>query len=108
MKEEIYSLVQEIPKGRVTSYGLVAQQLDIRYDIKTSGWIVWRMLSTMSEGEWKAGLGCPWQRVINRQWYISTMKLGTKWLIQKQLLEREGIEIINDTVDMKKYGWNRK
>jgi alkylated DNA nucleotide flippase Atl1 len=40
MKQEIYTLVQEIPKGKVTSYGLVAQQLDIRYDIKTSGRIV--------------------------------------------------------------------
>jgi alkylated DNA nucleotide flippase Atl1 len=66
MKQEIYTLVQEIPRGKVTSYGLVAEQLDMRYDIKTSGYIVGRMLSTMSEVERKAQV-CPWQRVINKQ-----------------------------------------
>ena len=105
MKREIFDIILTIPRGRVVSYGQVAEQLDIQYDIKTSGWIVGRTLSTMDEAEM---VQYPWQRVINREWYISTLKLGRKWLIHKQLLEREWIEILNDTVDMKKYGFRWK
>ena len=102
MKVELLEIISRIPYGKVTSYGKVAEQLDIHYNIKTSWYIIWRLLSWMSDEE------CfiyPWQRVINKQWYISTLKLGTKWLIHKQLLDKEWIEIINDTVDMKKYGF---
>ncbi len=105
MKEKMLEIVASIPFGRVTSYGMVAQQLDIAYDIKTSGYIVWRLLSSMPESEWMV---YPWRRVINKQWYISTLKLGRKWLLQKQLLEKEKIEIVNDTVDMKEYWYNWK
>jgi methylated-DNA-protein-cysteine methyltransferase related protein len=100
MKGEMLSIVADIPNGKVMAYGDVASQLDITYDIKTSGYIVWRMLSSMPESEW---MKYPWWRVINKQWYISSLKLGRKWLLQKQLLEKEWIEVINDTVDMKKY-----
>jgi alkylated DNA nucleotide flippase Atl1 len=36
MKEQLLNLVREIPYARVVSYGVLAEQLDIRYDIKTS------------------------------------------------------------------------
>ncbi|MBP6086311.1 MGMT family protein [Patescibacteria group bacterium] len=52
MKIELYEVVRQIPRGYVASYGKVAEQLDMQYDIKTSGYIVGRMLSTMSEAEW--------------------------------------------------------
>ena len=102
MRTELFDIVSRIPYGKVTSYGVVAQRLDMYCDIKTSWYIVWRLLSTMTEAE-RMHWWCPWWRVINKQWYISTLKLGRKGLIQKQLLEKEKIEIINDTVDMKKY-----
>lgn len=105
MKEKMLEVVARIPYGKVTSYGAVAIQLDIEFDIKTSGYIVWRLLSSMPESE---RMIYPWRRVINKQWYISTLKLGRKWLLQKQLLEKEKIEIVNDIVDMKKYGYNWK
>ena len=105
MKEKMLEIVARIPFGKVTSYGLVAQQMDIEYDIKTSWYIVWRLLSSMPESE---RMVYPWRRVINKQWYVSTLKLGRKWLLQKQLLEKEKIEIVNDTVDMKKFWYNWK
>ena len=102
MRKQLFDLVAEIPYGHVVSYWALAVQLDVRYQIKTSWRMVWRMLSSMPESE---RMSCPWRRVINRQWYVSALKLGTKWLIQKQLLEKEWIAIINDTIDMKKYEW---
>lgn len=100
MKSEMLAVVADIPYGKVMAYGDVATQLDLRYDIKTSGYIVWRMLSSLPESEWMV---YPWWRVINKQWYISAMKLWRKWLLQKQLLEKEWIFVLNDTVDMKTY-----
>ncbi len=102
MKPQLLDLVREIPYARVASYGVLAEILDIRYDIKTSWRMVGRMLSSMPEAERQT---CPWRRVVNRMGYISALKLGKKGIIQKQLLEREWIELINDSVDMAKYGW---
>lgn len=105
MKQELLELVRQIPYAHVTSFGRVAELLNIQYDIKTSGWMVWRMLSSMPKSE---RIACPWRRVVNRVGYISSMKLGQRWIVQKQLLEKEWIDVINDSVDMKKYGRNRK
>jgi len=76
--------------------------LDIRFWILTSGYIVGKILSWLKDEEWWF---YPWQRVVNKQWYISAMKLGERWLIQKQLLEKEWIEVMNDLVDMKRYSY---
>lgn len=105
MKTELLELVREIPYARVTSYGMLAQILDIRYDIKTSGYIVGRLLSSMPQSERTT---CPWRRVVNKVGYISSLKLGRKWLLQKQLLEKEWLLIINDSVDIVKYGYGFK
>lgn len=102
MKAELIELVREIPYARAASYGMLAQILDIRYEIKTSWRMVWKVLSSMPESEWQT---CPWRRVVNKQWYIAALKLWKKWIVQKQLLEREWVPIMNDSVDMTKYGF---
>lgn len=53
MKQELLSLVQYIPYGMVVSYGSLASELDKKYGIYTSGWMVGRILSQMSVNEWK-------------------------------------------------------
>lgn len=48
----------------------------------------------------------PWQRVINRQGFISTRCENHTKLEQKALLESEGVEVSEDfMVDLRKYGW---
>ncbi len=105
MKTEILEILTWIPFGRVTSYGHVAELLDIHFGIKTSGWMVWKILSSMNAEE---QLRYPWRRVINKEWYVSSMKLWERWLRHKILLEKEKISIINDVVDMKKFGRKRQ
>ena len=52
MKTQLLQLIDNIPLGKVVSYGQVATQLNIQYDIQTSGWLVGRMLSQLSKDEW--------------------------------------------------------
>ena len=48
----------------------------------------------------------PWQRVINAQGKISLRK-GTGYLRQRQLLEDEGVMFDQkERVDLKKYSWS--
>jgi alkylated DNA nucleotide flippase Atl1 len=116
MKQELIWLIQRIPYGMVVSYGELAIQLDKQYGIHTSGWLVGRMLSSMSpvESKFTQDLDCfvprndicPRWRVINKQWVISALKLWQKWLDQIRLLETESIQVVDGQVDMKVYEYN--
>lgn len=101
MKEHLLEIIDLIPSGKVVSYGQVAEQLCMRYDYNTSGWLVGKMLSSLSKDEWHHA----WQRVINKQGYISTLKLWERWLTQIALLQEEWIDVNNGYVDMDKHGW---
>lgn len=83
-KALIYSYVKKIPKGKIVAYGDVAAMVDM--SPRTVGFI----LSGMNENE----MGdVPWHRVVNRQGFISSSKLGPKGILQQQMLEAEGLEI---------------
>lgn len=101
MKAEIMEIMTHIPYGRVTTYWHVAELLDKQYGIKTSWRMVGKLLSGMSAEE---QIRYPWRRVINKQWYLPTLKLGERGLRHKVLLEKEKIPVVNDLVDMKKFG----
>jgi alkylated DNA nucleotide flippase Atl1 len=100
MKTEMFAIVNEIPFGKVVSYGDVAEQLCMRHDANTSGWLVGRLLSSMSYSERDM---CPWRRVVNKQGLISTLKLGERGIEQIKLLEKENIEVDGWEIDIKKY-----
>jgi methylated-DNA-protein-cysteine methyltransferase related protein len=86
-----------IPKGRVVYYGQLARLLGVSAQVV--GWT----LSGMKQEEWP---NLPWQRVVAKDGNISTLKLGQKGILQMDLLTQEGIEIIDETVDMSKYGYD--
>ena len=99
LKAQIIEIVNQIPKGKVVSYAQVSNQITVQpVRAQVVGWI----LSGMKPDEWSL---CPWHRVVNQQGYITSLKLGGRGMLQIQLLADEGVEIINDFVDMKKYRW---
>lgn len=96
-KEKVIQIVKSIPHGKVTTYGTVATLAGV----PRGGRLVGGMLHFNSEG-----LDLPWQRIINRNGFISTKCLEHPKQLQKILLEQEGIEVSKDfMVDLKKYGW---
>ena len=49
----------------------------------------------------------PWYRVVNSQGSISFKKGTKQYLLQKSLLEKEGIVFIKGKFPMSKFGWVR-
>ena len=93
--EHFYDLINQIPKGKVATYGDIAKLADCR-----SARAVGFALNQLPEGS-----KVPWQRVINSQGKVSPRRNSDGHLVQKLILQKEGIDFINDKVDLKKYRW---
>ena len=89
-------LIQNIPEGCVLSYGGVAELIGA----PGCGRHVSYILSSSSR-KYKL----PWHRVLSSTGKIPNHSSATK---QIKLLEREGIEIDNRSIDFKRYQWNPK
>ena len=80
-RERVYDIVLQIPKGRVMTYGQIAEILGEGYTARTVGYV---MHGADSEK-------VPWQRVINAQGKCSTGKMTLPVNLQQSILESEGI-----------------
>jgi methylated-DNA-protein-cysteine methyltransferase related protein len=94
--DTVLFIIKAVPFGSVVSYGQVAALSGVPRAARQVGWVLNR-----SEGK----DGIPWWRVINNEGRI-TIK-GCEFntpLLQKGMLENEGIGFVDDfVVDMKKY-----
>ncbi|MBX7258187.1 MAG: MGMT family protein [Candidatus Hydrogenedentes bacterium] len=97
--EAVYRLVRDIPKGRVMTYGQIATILGVPRAARAVGYAM------RASGE----KDVPWQRVINHQGGISARGDVERPLLQRRLLEDEGV-VFNedDCCDLKKYRWEPK
>ena len=93
----VYHVVQRIPPGRIISYGGVAALLGTPRAARGVG----QALCTLA-GE----NGTPWWRVVNRNGEISTRCAHHGPLLQRMLLEAEGVRFDrNGRIDWKRFGW---
>jgi methylated-DNA-protein-cysteine methyltransferase-like protein len=91
----VYALVRLIPPGRVTTYGRIARHVGCT--ARTVGFAMAAL---------PTGHDLPWQRVINSQGKVSPRRNGDGELIQRQLLEAEGVRFdARERVDLVRYGW---
>lgn len=91
----IYTLVRQVPYGRVTTYGAIARLVGCT--ARTVGFAMAAL---------PAGHSVPWQRVINSQGRVSPRRDGDGNLVQRLLLEAEGVRFdASGKVDLKVYGW---
>lgn len=77
----IYAVVRRIPKGRVATYGQVAELAGLPRQARQVGYA----LAALSER------GVPWHRVINAQGEVSARSDPGPEQLQRVLLEREGV-----------------
>ena len=75
MKAQLISIIQSVPDQKVISYGQLAEQLCIQYDMDTSGWAVGRILSAMTTTEQRT---IDRRKVVNKQGLVSSLKLGER------------------------------
>ncbi len=99
--EQVWHLVRQVPRGKVATYGQIAQLLPppAEIDLET-----YQALSPRWVGSAMAACpdDVPWQRVINAQGKISNRPGAQR---QRQLLEQEGIVFVKDKVNLKVYQW---
>lgn len=86
MREQVIEIVKSIPYAKLMSYGQIADKLSSYYDIHTNAWMVGRTLSAMPKSLWNT---CPRWRVVNKDAFVSTIKLGEKGILQIKILEKE-------------------
>lgn len=103
VQEKMIEVVNLIPEGKVTNYGRVAQVVGILTNRVITAQVIGRLLSWLPESERH---NLPRRRVVNKKWIVTSLKLGEKWLRQIKLLQDEGIDIIDDQLDMTKYGYD--
>lgn len=87
--EDVYAVVRQIPAGRVTTYGAIAQYLSLRAGARMVGWA---MSSSHTHHD------VPAHRVVNRLGILSGKKFFGSPTLMQELLEAEGICVENDQI----------
>jgi methylated-DNA-protein-cysteine methyltransferase-like protein len=82
--QRIYAVVRRIPEGRVATYGQVASLAGLAGHARQVGYA----LHALPEGT-----AIPWHRVVNASGGISLRSMPGSELVQRGLLEREGIRL---------------
>jgi methylated-DNA-protein-cysteine methyltransferase-like protein len=93
----IYRVVRRIPKGRVATYGQVAELAGMPRAARQVGYA----LHALPEDT-----AVPWQRVVNARGEVSRRSEWGGDAIQRILLEREGVEFDErDRIELDCFRW---
>ena len=88
-----------VPSGRVTTYGAIARYLGTGQSSRMVGWA---LNSSHASSEW-----IPAHRVVNRMGLLSGKHHFSGSDTMRQLLESEGIRVVDDqVVDFKNLFWD--
>lgn len=97
--EDVYDVVRQIPKGRVTSFGAIANYLGTRMSARMVGWAM--------NGAHNASPPVPAQRVLNRNGMLTGKAHFPTPTKMEELLAKEKVKVENDTVvDFEKLFWD--
>lgn len=97
--EDVFDVVRQIPPGRVTSYGAIAQFLGTRMSARMVGWAM--NASHVAEPP------VPAQRVVNRLGMLSGKHHFPTPTRMEELLKKDGVEVKDDQVlRFKEIFWN--
>jgi methylated-DNA-protein-cysteine methyltransferase-like protein len=90
--KRVYRIVRQIPAGKVLTYGQIATLLGAPYMARQVGWAMHGCPP-----------GLPWQRVVGAggKILINSLSTGEGPLLQRKLLEMEGVSFAGKKVDMK-------
>lgn len=88
--EDIYAVVKLIPKGRVSSYGAIAEYLGSKGGARLVGWAM-----NASHGQ----DDIPAHRVVNRNGVLSGKNFFSSPTEMQEKLELEGVKIKNDQIE---------
>jgi methylated-DNA-protein-cysteine methyltransferase-like protein len=94
----VYRIVKKCPRGKIVSYGGVAAMLGQPRAARAVG----KALNALPDGT-----DVPWWRVVNSRGEVSIRGVQHGEILQRTLLEREGIKFErNGRISWKYYGWD--
>ena len=94
-KQALFTLLTTVPKGKVITYGQLAEQLGNRKWARAVG----NALHTNPDGD-----KYPCYKVVNSQGKLSRAYAFGGLTAQTKRLEADGIKVADGCVDLKKYG----
>jgi methylated-DNA-protein-cysteine methyltransferase related protein len=86
---QVHQVAKLIPKGRVTSYGAIAEYLGAK---KSARMVGYAMNAAHNKPE------IPAHRVLNRNGNLTGKHHFATPLLMQELLEQEGHQVVNDTL----------
>lgn len=96
---DVYDVVRQIPKGRVTSYGAIAAYLGTKLSARMVGWAM-NAAHTVTPK-------VPAHRVVNRNGMLTGKHHFATPTLMEELLKKEGTLVNNETVkDFNKKFWD--
>ncbi|HKH83335.1 MAG TPA: methylated-DNA--[protein]-cysteine S-methyltransferase [Gemmatimonadales bacterium] len=96
--QDIYRVVRRIPRGRVATYGQIASLAGLPGHARQVGYALHAL---------PGGTLVPWHRVVNAGGQISPRATPGGELVQRLLLEREGVPLDGrGRVPLRQVRWN--
>ena len=96
---DVYDVVRQIPKGKVTSYGAIAAYLGTKLSARMVGWAM--------NAAHTAKPKVPAQRVVNRNGMLTGKHHFATPTLMEELLLKEKIKVKEETIiDFEKYFWD--
>ena len=96
---DVYEVVRQIPKGRVTSYGAIAKFLGTKLSARMVGW-------AMNAAHQQVEI-VPAHRVVNRNGMLTGKHHFATPTLMEELLLKEKIKVKEETIiDFEKYFWD--
>lgn len=95
---DVYEVVRLVPKGRVTSYGAIANYLGTKMSARMVGW-------AMNAAHTEKGVAA--HRVVNRHGLLTGLHHFSPPSAMQKSLEKEGVKVVKDQVqDFDKKFWD--
>lgn len=88
--EDVWAVARQIPKGRVTTYGAIANFVGTKLSARMVGWAM--------NGSFHTKPKVPAHRVVNRNGMLSGKMHFTTPTRMQELLKKEGIMVENNTI----------
>lgn len=97
--QRVYNVVRQIPFGRITSYGAIAEYLGGKGSARMVGWALNRSKHDLQ--------GLPAHRVVNRNGLLTGKRAFGGNNTMRELLESEGVRVENDKIlNFKEIFWD--
>ena len=97
--EDVYAVVRQIPKGRVTSYGAIGKYLGTKLSARMVGW-------AMNAAHQQTNK-VPAHRVVNRNGMLTGKQHFATPTLMEDLLLKEKVKVKDETIiDFEKHFWD--